>query len=189
MNQILFNIQRTLNATEEELEALDHVMEPVILEKNEFFLKEFEICQSLAFMEKGSMRLFYDSPDKEICNDFFFENSLVGSVASFLSGMPSLVSIAAIERCELLVFKKNEINTLIQEHPNLRKLAEFILQEHLLQTEKREASLLKYSPETRFKNLLEEHPKIFKRIPLHYVASYLSITPETLSRYRTKFLV
>jgi CRP-like cAMP-binding protein len=189
MKRILFNIQRTFNTTVEEQEAIQNTAQVKYLAKNELFLREGEICTSVGFIEKGSMRLYYDAPEKEVCNDFFFENSVVGSFASFLTEMPSIVSIAAIEDCEIISFEKMELIMLIQKYPSLKRLADFIIQEQFIRAEKREEALLKFSPETRFRNLLEEHPKIFKRIPLHYVASYLNITPETLSRYRTRFLV
>ncbi|HPE42706.1 MAG TPA: Crp/Fnr family transcriptional regulator [Bacteroidales bacterium] len=188
MKRVLFNIQRIFHTTDDEMNAIESVMQIRMLEKNEFLLKENEICNTIGFIEQGSMRLFYESPDKDICNNFFFENSLVGSLASFLSQTPSIVTIAAIEKCEVLLFEYNNVVRLTREYPALKALAAIIMQEQLLMAEKREASLLKDSPEKRFKKLLEEHPKIFKRIPLHYVASYLGITPETLSRYRAKFL-
>lgn len=189
MKRIFFNIQRTFNTTAEEQEAIQNAVQIKHFEKNELFLREGEICTSIGFLEKGSMRLYYDSPEKEACNDFFFENSVIGSFASFLTEMPSIVSIAAIEDCEVILFEKKDLFELIQKFPSLKRLADFILQEHFIRAEKREEALLKYSHEKRFRNLLEEHPKIFKRVPLHYVASYLNITPETLSRYRTRFLV
>jgi len=189
MRKILFNIQRVFHASGEELHALESAMQVVHLDKNEFLLKEGEICRSIGFLEKGSMRLFYESSDKEVCNDFFFENSLIGSVASFLSQTPSIVNIAAIEPCELLLWNLDDVTELIAKHPALKKLAEIIVQEQFIRAERREADLLSKSPEERFKKLLEVHPKIFKRIPLRYVASYLAITPETLSRYRARFLV
>lgn len=189
MNQLIFNIERTFKASEEELSALKSVMKEEQLHKNEVFLQSGKACEKLAFISEGAMRLFYDSPDKEVCNDFFFENSMVGSLASFLSQTPSLVNIAAIENCKLYVLHHNDVMELISQYPSLKKMADIIVQEQLLRAEKREAALLSINPEERFKNLMEEHPKIFKRIPLRYVASYLGITPETLSRYRTKFLV
>ncbi len=189
MKQVLFNIQRTFNLTEHELEALNNAMEIVTLDKNEAFLKEDEICNRVALIEKGCMRLFYGPSEKEKCNDFFFENSVVVSLASFLTGLPSAVAITAVETTQLLTFNRNIVFDLIKIYPNVRRFAELIVQEQLIRTENREASLLKDSPVERFKNLLEEHPKIFKRVPLHYVASYLNISPETLSRYRTNFLV
>jgi len=189
MNQVLFNIQRAFGATKREINALEKVIQETTLEKNDFLLKEGEVCKTVAFIESGSMRLFYSSQGKESCNDFFFENSVVLSFASFLSQRPSKVNIAAIEPCQLLVIQHTDVFELVQKHPHLKHFAELILNEHLAKTETREASLLSEAPIDRFKKLLEEHPKIFKRIPLHYVASYLSISPETLSRYRTKFLI
>lgn len=114
---------------------------------------------------------------------------MVGSLASFLSQTPSLVNIAAIENCKYYVLNRDDVMELVSKYDSLKKMADIIVQEQLLRAEKREAALLSVNPEERFKNLMEEHPKIFKRIPLRYVASYLGITPETLSRYRTKFLV
>jgi CRP/FNR family transcriptional regulator, anaerobic regulatory protein len=189
MKQVLFNIQRVFHTSEEEMKAIENVMQVTFLEKNHFLLKENEVCKSIGFIEHGSMRLFYESPDKEVCNDFFFENSLVGSVASFLTQTPSIVNIAATEKCELLLFQYDDVMALTQKFPALKILAQIILQEQLIRVEKREASLLRDAPEVRFKNLLEERPKIFKRIPLRYVAGYLGITPETLSRYRAKLPV
>lgn len=189
MKHVLFNIQRVFHTSEEEMNAIENAMQVTFLEKNQFLLKENEVCRRIGFIERGSMRLFYETPDKEVCNDFFFENSLVGSIASFLTQTPSLVNIAAVEKCELLLFDYFDVLELTRKFPALNTLARVILQEQLIRTEKREASLLKDPPEQRFNKLLEEHPKIFKRIPLRYVAGYLGITPETLSRYRAKFLV
>jgi len=189
MKRVFLNILKTFNTTPHELEALQTAAQIKAFNKNDFFLREGEVCNSIGFIEKGSMRLYYESPNKEACNDFFFENSVIGSFSSFLTESPSIVNIVAIEECEVILFQKNQIIDLIQKYPSLKRLSDFILQEQFLRAEKREEALLKYTPEFRFKKLLEEHPKIFKRIPLHYVASYLNITPETLSRYRTKFLV
>lgn len=187
MDKLIFNIERAFNASLEELQALRSAMKKVHLNKGEFFLKSGEVCYSVAFIGKGSMRLFYESPDKEVCNDFFFENSIIGSFASFLSQSPSIVNIAAIEKCTLFTVHYNHVMELIKIYPSLSKMANVVVQELLIRAERREAALLRNTPEERFKNLMEEHPKIFKRIPLHYVASYLGITPETLSRYRTRF--
>ncbi len=189
MKRIFFNIQRTFHTTDKELEAIQNAATIKQFTKNELFLSEGKVCKSIGLIEKGSMRLYYDSPEKEACNDFFFENSVIGSFASFLTGMPSIVSIAAIEDCEVILFQKHDLINLTQKYPSIKRLADFILQEQFIRAEKREEALLKFSPEIRFKNLLEEHPKVFRRVPLHYVASYLNITPETLSRYRSRFLV
>ncbi len=186
MKRVIRNIQKIFNPSEEELDAVVQSLKVVHLNKNDFFLREGEVCRSMAFLEQGSMRLFYDAEDREVCNDFYFENSIVGSFASFLSETPSIVNIAAIEDCELLVFSRESAMDLIRQYPSLKRLANVVIEEHLIRAERREAELLKYPPEDRYRLLLEIHPKIFSRIPLYFVASYLNITPETLSRYRKK---
>lgn len=186
MKRVIRNIQQIFKPSEEELDAFRMSLKIVHLTKNDFFLREGEVCKSMAFLEQGSMRLFYDAEDREVCNDFYFENSIVGSFASFLSETPSIVNIAAIEDCELLVFSHDSAMDLIHLYPSLKRLANVVIEEHLIRTERREAELLKYPPEDRYRLLLEIHPKIFSRIPLYFVASYLNITPETLSRYRKK---
>jgi hypothetical protein len=75
---------------------------------------------------------------------------------------------------------------LYDHYPAWQKLGRLVVQEQLIRAERREASLLKDPPEVRYRNLVEEHPKVFKKVPLQYIASYLGITPETLSRYRNK---
>lgn len=189
MRRFLSNIQKTFQLSEEELDEIRSGMKVVELRKNELFLEEGQICRTIGFLEYGSMRLFYESKNKEVCNNFFFENAVVGSLASFLTQTPSLVNIAAIEKCELLTFSYQQVMDLISDYPTLKAFGFFIIQEQLLLAEKREAELLKYAPEDRFRRLLEIHPKIFNRVPLYYVASYLNITPETLSRYRKKFMI
>lgn len=186
MNKILVNIQRVIGATDEEIKVLEQNLVTKNLEKGAYFLKAGEVCNYVGFLEKGSMRLFYDSPKKEACCDFYFENSFVGSFASFMGKTPSMVNIAAIEPCELLLLKLDAIDQLSIDYPVFKKLVYIIIQEQFYKLEKREESLLILSPEERFNQLVEMHPKIFKRIPLHYVASYLAITAETLSRYRAK---
>lgn len=189
MEQLLFNIERAFKAAPEELEALRTAFTPLHLEKNECFLQAGRPCTHLAVLTKGCMRLFYDSPEKESCNNFFFENAIVGSLAGFISGLPSMVTIVAIDPCDLQILSKDQIQDLTRKYPSLKSMADVVLKEHLIWAEKREASLLRDSPEDRFRSLLEEHPKIFKRVPLHYIASYLGITPETLSRYRSRYRV
>lgn len=186
MKRILENIRISLSPSREELAALNQALSVQRLDKNEFFLEVGGPADKIAFLEKGSMRQFFCAGGKESTGDFFFENAFIGSLGSFLSQKPSRINIAAIEPCELLVLDYDKAMELIAQFPTVNKLAAIILQEEFLRAETREYSLLELAPEERFHKLLAEHPTIFKRVPLHYVAGYLSITPETLSRYRNK---
>jgi CRP-like cAMP-binding protein len=184
--RVLFNIQRLICPSAEEMAGLEKILREKTLKKSEFFLRENAVCTDLAFIEKGSIRYYYQLEDREVCKDFIFENGLIGSYASFLSGEPSAVNMQAIEETCILQFSYQDMHTLFEQYPVWRKLAQVFIQEQFVKAEKREAALLKDLPETRFRTLIEEHPKIFKRVPLTYIASYLGITRETLSRYRAK---
>ncbi|MCC5930896.1 MAG: Crp/Fnr family transcriptional regulator [Cyclobacteriaceae bacterium] len=186
VNKVLLHINSIFKLTEEEFSVLGNKLEPAELDAGDFFLKEGQIADFIAFVEKGSLRLYYDSAEKESCNDFFFENSVVCSLSSFLSRTPSIANIVAIENSLLLKISFQAVEELNNYSPKFKQLANFILTEQLSRSESREASLLKLQPFERFRQLLEIHPKLFKRIPLHYIASYLNISPETLSRYRSK---
>ncbi len=163
------------------------MLRPRLLAKNELFLKEGEVCTTIGFIEQGSARLFYIVDEREISKDFLFENAIIGSFASFFSQLPSSLNVAALEETHILEMDYRQVMYLYDHYPAWQKLGRIIAQDQFIRSERREASLLKDSPELRYLSLIEEHPKVFKRVPLHYIASYLGITPETLSRYRQKF--
>ncbi len=166
--------------------ALQAVLTPRTLQKGEMFLREGQVCATVAFIEQGSARLYYAADGREISKEFLFENALLGSFASFFARQPSLVNVAALEETALLEMHYPDVQQLCAEHPAWQRLALLLIQDQVVRAERREASLLRDAPEQRFRNLIEEHPKVFKRVPLQYIASYLGITPETLSRYRSK---
>lgn len=184
--RVLFNIERLINPSPIEKAELEKVLHARTLKKNELFLKEGDICESIAFVEKGSVRDYYQTEDREVCKDFIFENGVIGSFASFFSQVPSALYIEALEETQILELFYSDVTYLLNNFQSWRKLGQIIAQEQFVKAEKREAALLKDLPEVRFRALIEEHPKIFKRVPLTYIASYLGITRETLSRYRNK---
>ncbi len=186
MERVLYNINKVIHPTSTELAALVKIIQPRVIEKGEHFLREGEICRSIAFIEHGSVRAYYRVEEKDICKDFLFENAVIGSFASFFSQFPSALNIAALEKTHVLQMNYEEVIHLYDNYPSWQKLGRIIVQDQFVKAERREASLLKDPPEVRYRALIEEHPKVFKKVPLHYVASYLGITPETLSRYRSK---
>ena len=186
MERVLYNIEQIINPSPAELDALRSILRPRVLARQEHFLREGEVCRSVALVEKGSLRLYYTVDGREICKDFLFQNAVAGSFASFFTQQPSALNVAALEETTLLEMAHADVLYLYDHYPAWQKLGRLVVQEQLVRSERREASLLKDPPEVRYRNLVEEHPKVFKKVPLQYIASYLGITPETLSRYRNK---
>jgi len=184
--RVLLNIKRLIEPSPAEFEALRSIINVKILKNREHYLCEGDLCQSVAFIEKGSVRHYYQLETRQVCKDFQLENGLVCSFTSLFSNEPSPIYIQAMEETELIEMPYKAIQTLCKHYPVWNKLAQIIIQEEVIRAEKRESSFLKDSPEERFYFLSEEHPTLFKRVPLQYIASYLGITRETLSRYRRK---
>jgi CRP-like cAMP-binding protein len=186
MQRVLFNIERVLKPTAEEKAAFERIIRPRVLAPHEIYVREGTVCSTIAWIEKGCGRLYYDADGWEVSKEFVFENALLGSVVSFFTQRPSYVNVATLEETQLLEMDYADVMELCQRYPIWQRFAGVLLQDQLTRLERREASLLKDLPEERYRRLLEEHPKVLKRVPLPYVASYLGITPETLSQYQAR---
>ncbi|MFC5408412.1 Crp/Fnr family transcriptional regulator [Larkinella bovis] len=185
MQRVLFNIERIVRPTSEEKTAFEHIIHPRVLAANERYVQAGDRCTTIAFIEKGCGRLFYEIDGWEVSKEFVFENSLLGSFVGFFTQKPSNVNVATLEETHILELNYEDVMQLCRTYPTWQRFATLLLQDQLMRVERREASLLKDSPEDRYRRLLEEHPKVLNRIPADFVASYLGITPETLSRYRS----
>lgn len=184
--RVLSNLIKLVGPSEAELTMMKERMRLTVLRKNEHFVCQGSVSQQVALVEKGTLRLYIETPDKEICKDFLFENSVACSYDGFFFDQPSRVSIQALQETQLLVLSKSDFNYLYTHCPAWHRFWNLLLVEQLMKTDYRETSLLKDPPDVRFRNILEEHPMLFNRIPLQYIASYLGIARETLSRYRSR---
>jgi CRP-like cAMP-binding protein len=172
--------------TEEEWQALERNLHPVKLRKKEHFLREGEVCTRYGFIMKGSVRLYFLVDGEEICKDLLFEKTFTGSLASFTLQKPALFNIAAIEETTLLQIHRQPLQDLFERYACWQKLGRLMAESLAIRKEMREIAFLKDSPQERYRKLLEEQPMVLQRVPLHYIASYLGMKPETLSRIRNK---
>lgn len=148
-------------------------------------LGEGDICRKIYFVEKGCIRNWFYHDGKEISFQFFFEGDVVYSPDSFRHGTPSLFSIETIEpvtlrwlgQADMALIKKDFTlyNYMVEKAAD--KQSEFM--RHFF-------SYLRDTPKQRYDNLLRDSPEIIRRIPLQYIASYLGITPVSLSRIRNR---
>ena len=167
----LFNI--------EEVEVLSIPSKTMLLE-------EGKIADKLYFIRKGCLRLFFYNEGKDITFQFFFEGDFVASFDSLYKGAPSLFSLESIEPSEVLFIKKKDFYSEIENNSSLRKLYEEKIIERFSFYQRLFLSRIKNTPQQRYEELLKEYPNIIQRVPQHYIASYLGITPVSLSRIRNR---
>ncbi len=154
--------------------------------KKTLLVKSGQICKEIYFINKGLLRLFYDKEDLEITAFIFKEGLFATSYDSFLKQSPGIQNLEAIDDSELLVISFDELNKLYEEIPAMhiftRKMAEqrFINAQNIL------SSFILDSPETRYYKFEKEHPDLLLRVPHHLIASFLGITPVSMSRIRAR---
>ncbi|MGY6547328.1 Crp/Fnr family transcriptional regulator [Arthrospiribacter ruber] len=155
------------------------------IKKGDVLLGEGEICQNIFFVESGLLRLFsIDASGKEHIIQFAPENWLISERSSLYFGLPSSYYIDALEDSELVIFDLNFIQTVSSISPEFRVHNEYILQNHIRQLQNRINLLIGANAEERYLDFIKLYPDLTLRIPQWMIASYLGITPESLSRVR-----
>ncbi|MDQ7947559.1 MAG: Crp/Fnr family transcriptional regulator [Pedobacter sp.] len=156
------------------------------LRSREYFLRQGEICRYVGFICEGYTRLFYDLETEEVTKDFNLENAFCGSYASFISESPSHFNVVAMEPLTLLVITKPNLMALADRYMDWQKILRIAMEQNFISKENREALFLTANPEARYADLLQHKMDWVKRIPLKYLASYLGMSAETLSRIRAR---
>lgn len=154
-------------------------------------LQEGEISCNAYYIEKGMARAWYNNDGKDVTFQFFLENTMFSSLESFKKGLPSMVSFETIEPCILYKISRSDVEAFLEEiyeNPELRNLFMDALFERIFDYMKHFFSFIKDTPQQRYLNLVRQKPEIIKRVPQHYIASYLGITTVHLSRIKSKIL-
>ncbi len=156
------------------------------IKKKEFLLKPGETCREIYFVEKGLLRSYFDDSEKEITNWFMQENQLVISVNSFFTQTPSDEYIQVIEDCTVWPLRFTHYQYLICHFHSFCQISLKLTETYYMLSEQRLRIMRQKDAEARYRYLLHLHPEIMNRAPIGYIASYLGIRQETLSRLRAK---
>lgn len=151
-------------------------------------LKIGSIAREIYFMNKGCSRMYYDKDGEEITGFFFTENMMFSGFESFLSQQPSIQGIETLESCELIVISYSAYQNLYDKIPRFNIFTRKLLEERFIFAQKVVASLILDKPEERYLNLFRRQPELLNRVPQHMLATYLGITPVSLSRIRKRIL-
>jgi CRP/FNR family transcriptional regulator, anaerobic regulatory protein len=184
--QILSSIKSFVKLNKAEEEAFIGILDIKKYKKKEFLLQEGQICNKVTFINSGCMRLFYNVEGVENTIQFFFSNSWYTDYASFLTGQPTIENMQALEPCEVVQFKKADLYKLYDVYPVFDRVGRVMAENAYLSLSYLNKMLTNEEPEQRYLNLLKQRPELVERIPQHYIASYLGIKPESLSRIRKR---
>ncbi|HEY5464189.1 MAG TPA: Crp/Fnr family transcriptional regulator [Hanamia sp.] len=152
-------------------------------------LKEGEVSKKMFLVEKGCVRVGFNNNGTDLTFQFFFENSTVASLESFKKQLPSQLFIETIEPSVLWYVNKKDVDIIIaeiNEIPVMREKFLDVVFERTFDYMKHFLSFIKDTPSQRYVNLVKDNPQIIKRVPQHYIASYLGITTVHLSRIKSK---
>jgi CRP/FNR family transcriptional regulator, anaerobic regulatory protein len=155
------------------------------LAKGEVLVKEGEICQEIFFINKGAIRNYRLLDGKELVCRFSFENEYTTAYESFVKRTPSVEYLQTLEDSELIVITKKSM-TALEELPYTIEFMRLMAEKLFFIIMSRTVNITTDLPEQRYERLLKEQPQVMKRAPQYMVASYLNITPETLSRVRKR---
>jgi CRP-like cAMP-binding protein len=176
-------LRKYVDLSEEEAIHITDQFRIRLIKKNEFLLKQGEVCKDLVYVQKGCLRLYYIQEDIEVSVWFAFQESSAIEISSFISGLPSDYFLQSVEDSEVLYLPKTELMKLYISLPKTQEMMKNFWEDVILNLVSRFTALQKDSAEKRYLDLLNK-PSYLETIPQKYLASFIGVTPTSLSRIR-----
>lgn len=188
VDRLYNSIQEHVALTDQEWALCKNSFRPKRMLKRQFLLQEGDVCQQLAFVEKGALYSYsVDAKGSEHVLRFAFEGWWIADLQSFFTGKPSTLNIELLEDSELLVLDRPQHQKLLEQIPAYERYHRIILQNAYVALQQRLENALGRTAEEKYARLIKHNPEFMNRVPLNLIASYLGISPETLSRVRSNF--
>ena len=181
--------RRYSTMTHDELDLLESILVPMKFAKNEMILKEGETCTNIYWVVKGLVRQFYFKNGKDLTEYMATENTICMCIESLFREKPTNLQIVALEPTIIYALPKAALEQQAIKNVNIQMLYRKILEESLIFSQIHAHMLRFESAQDRYAKLVKRNPQLVLRAPLVYIASYLQMTPETLSRVRTSALL
>jgi CRP-like cAMP-binding protein len=185
IQRIKKSIESIISLTDEELSTFCNAFEYKSIRKNEFFLKEGQVCDFIGLLTSGVL-IYYKNIENgdEVTTDFAFEGDWVNSVLSRLTNSPSVLNIKAIEDSEILIIKQKDLNQLYFQITKIERLGRILTEQAFIKFVEQTIDFQTLTAKERYENLLKNYPEIFQKVQLYHIANYLGIAPKSLSRIR-----
>lgn len=180
--------RRYSTMTHDELDALESILVPMKFAKGEMILKEGEVCRNIYFIEHGLIRQFYYKNGKEVTEHLGEDHTIFMCIESLFKEEPTRLQVEALEPTLVYAMPKQDLEVVALHHVNIQMMYRKILEESLIISQIH-ADLVRFeSAQSRYKKMCKLNPQVVLRAPLVYIANYLQMTPETLSRVRAASL-
>lgn len=187
MTDQLFNYMNTIRPLGDELkEVLADALEIIEVPKKQLLLKEGQTSDYIYVVMKGLLRMYYIKDGEEICSRFMDEQHMAMSVNSFYSRTPGYEYIETLEPCILARIHHDRLQKIYNTYDEFNYIARVITEQYFIRSEDRLYQIRKQSAEERYVYFTEHYPELMQRVPLMYIATYLGMSLETLSRIRKK---
>jgi CRP-like cAMP-binding protein len=189
---LLNGFKERLNAfcplSEEAWEAFIPLMSYIETKGNKAITRQGSVEDNVYYILDGGVRVYSLYNDKEVCTGFSFADQFSGSVSSFITRRPSQYTVATLVPSKILGFSHKNLNWMYRNYPELNTHGRMVMEYMLVEKRQRELDILFLTAEERYMKLLVEHPTYALDLPLKYVASFLGITSESLSRIRNAII-
>lgn len=188
MYELFFlNFNKKIILTQEEQDVFKSYLTHKNLRRKQYLLQEGDVCNSIAFVEKGALREYsVDDNGIEHIIQFDLEGWVISDLYSFLTGEPATYNIDALDDTEMVLITKSAHEELLQKVPKYETFTRLNITGAYLAMQKRLTSIIGSSLEQRYADFTALYPNIVQRVPQHMIASYIGLAPETLSRIRKR---
>ena len=180
--------RRYSTMTHEELDVLERIIIPMKFTKGQSILKEGEVCKNIYYLDRGLIRQFYLKNEKEVTEHLGADHSIFMCIESLFKEEPTKLQVEALENSWVYALPKSDLEKIALHNVNIQMMFRKILEESLIISQIH-ADLVRFeSAKSRYQKMQKLYPQVILRSPLTYVANYLQMTPETLSRVRASIL-
>ena len=181
--------RRHSTMTHEELDVLESILVPRKYAKNEMILREGEVCRDIFYLDRGLIRQFYFKKGKELTEHLGIDHTIFMCIESLFREEPTKLQVQALEPSYVFALPKADLERVALHNVNIQLLYRKILEESLIISQVH-ADLVRFeTAQDRYKRLCKMSPQLVLRAPLNFIANYLQMTPETLSRVRSSTLL
>jgi CRP-like cAMP-binding protein len=185
VDRLLRNITEKVELTRYEQELCKTYFTPKKIRKKHYLLQQNDVCKYMAFVQKGLLRSYVvNEKGGDHIIQFAMEGWWISDMYSFLTAEPSNYNIDALENTDVLLLSQSAEEEMLSRIPKLERYLRLLMQNSYIAMQKRMERTLRLSAEKKYLAFASSYPDYIKRVPQHMIASYLGITPETLSRIR-----